>query len=363
MSLLTTGHSEYIRGHDGNLVTDTLCNSTGDKNKKCPDCDFRTVDPGSLTRHRKRQHQYVPAPRKARGTGGQSATATTRATRRHAPYSRSSPSSSSESLITAVFRESKYTALALAQSKPDTQDQECVNGYFWRIKDAERIARSPSPKIMYAAVDTGRHMEDNLTFTEEATSNDLKFRLPEEQILTFEQQPAIGNWDFAMTPADFNNCTSMMGENWVGGMIVNETELARYQSQQWSVPETLNFGLDFEAPYVQQQQQPFSGTDVTDHSYDWTTSFIPAPHCPSSASPASSEPALSLPSIYSPSSPSSLSDCTSYSPLSPPCSLTPGNSSFSLSPPPASEDFVFARPSPASSFPSPLAELSNQWDL
>ncbi|KAL0062553.1 hypothetical protein AAF712_010592 [Marasmius tenuissimus] len=345
-------------------VTTHYRTHTGDKNKKCPDCDFRTVDPGSLTRHRKRQHQYVPVPRKARGTGGQSATATTRATRRHAPYSRSSPSSSSESLIAPVFCESKYTALALAQSKPATQDQEGVNGYFWRIKDTERITRSPSPKIMYAAVDTGRHMEDGLAFAEGATSNGLKLDLTQDQALTFDQPTTIGNWDFAMPTVDFNNCTSVLGENWMGGMVVNEAELAQCQPQQWSIPETLNFGLDLEAPCVQQQpqQQQFLGTNATDHSHDWTTSFILAPYYPSSASPASSESTLSLPSIYSPSSPSSLPDVYSASsPFSPPCALTP-DSSFSLSPP-VSEEFVFAHPSPVSSFSSPLAELSNQWDL
>ncbi|KAK7449637.1 hypothetical protein VKT23_013112 [Stygiomarasmius scandens] len=31
--------------------------------ERCPDCDFRTKDPGCLTRHRKRYHDYVPQPR------------------------------------------------------------------------------------------------------------------------------------------------------------------------------------------------------------------------------------------------------------------------------------------------------------
>ncbi|KAJ7585223.1 hypothetical protein C8J56DRAFT_1053613 [Mycena floridula] len=38
---------------------------TGDKTQACPDCDFRTADPGSLTRHRKRIHDYVPRSRKS----------------------------------------------------------------------------------------------------------------------------------------------------------------------------------------------------------------------------------------------------------------------------------------------------------
>ncbi|KAJ4000326.1 hypothetical protein F5050DRAFT_562950 [Lentinula boryana] len=36
---------------------------------KCPTCDFETPDPGSLTRHRKRRHEYVPEPRKPRNPG------------------------------------------------------------------------------------------------------------------------------------------------------------------------------------------------------------------------------------------------------------------------------------------------------
>ncbi|KAJ3848441.1 hypothetical protein EV368DRAFT_2436, partial [Lentinula lateritia] len=37
---------------------------TQEKSKACPDCSFRTGDPSSLTRHRKRIHNYVPNPRK-----------------------------------------------------------------------------------------------------------------------------------------------------------------------------------------------------------------------------------------------------------------------------------------------------------
>ncbi|KAJ3754795.1 hypothetical protein EV360DRAFT_86512 [Lentinula raphanica] len=37
-----------------------------DKSQVCPSCEFKTCDPGSLTRHRKRIHGYVPKPRRAR---------------------------------------------------------------------------------------------------------------------------------------------------------------------------------------------------------------------------------------------------------------------------------------------------------
>ncbi|KAK7458069.1 hypothetical protein VKT23_009974 [Stygiomarasmius scandens] len=39
---------------------------TKSKTNCCPDCDFTTVDPGSLTRHRKRIHGYIPKPRQPR---------------------------------------------------------------------------------------------------------------------------------------------------------------------------------------------------------------------------------------------------------------------------------------------------------
>ncbi|KAJ7595667.1 hypothetical protein C8J56DRAFT_922890 [Mycena floridula] len=39
---------------------------TGNKSECCPDCDFKTSDPGSLTRHRKRFHNYIPQRRRAR---------------------------------------------------------------------------------------------------------------------------------------------------------------------------------------------------------------------------------------------------------------------------------------------------------
>ncbi|KAL0572809.1 hypothetical protein V5O48_009154 [Marasmius crinis-equi] len=39
----------------------TVRTSTGVKDLQCPDCDFRTVNPSSLTRHRKRRHEYRPS--------------------------------------------------------------------------------------------------------------------------------------------------------------------------------------------------------------------------------------------------------------------------------------------------------------
>ncbi|KAG6844392.1 hypothetical protein H0H87_007204 [Tephrocybe sp. NHM501043] len=43
-----------------------LFHITGEKPHACPDCDFRTADPGSFTRHRKNKHGYVPEPRRSK---------------------------------------------------------------------------------------------------------------------------------------------------------------------------------------------------------------------------------------------------------------------------------------------------------
>lgn len=40
--------------------------STKTKTNSCPECDFTTADPGSLTRHRKRIHGYIPKIRRSR---------------------------------------------------------------------------------------------------------------------------------------------------------------------------------------------------------------------------------------------------------------------------------------------------------
>ncbi|KAE9389664.1 hypothetical protein BT96DRAFT_1024956 [Gymnopus androsaceus JB14] len=39
---------------------------TKSKTNNCPECDFTTADPGSLTRHRKRIHGYIPQIRRSR---------------------------------------------------------------------------------------------------------------------------------------------------------------------------------------------------------------------------------------------------------------------------------------------------------
>ncbi|KAG6908295.1 hypothetical protein DXG01_005396 [Tephrocybe rancida] len=62
--------------------------STGDKPFGCPDCEFCTGDPGSLTRHRKNRHSYIPKStrKKARATESKKS---------HTLYKRPGPTASS----------------------------------------------------------------------------------------------------------------------------------------------------------------------------------------------------------------------------------------------------------------------------
>ena len=77
--------------------------STGEQPHTCPDCDeYRTADPGSLTRHRKKVHGYVPKPKsKSQSTASKS--------RRHAPYDRLRGSSLTSESSSSSPASSYYT--------------------------------------------------------------------------------------------------------------------------------------------------------------------------------------------------------------------------------------------------------------
>ncbi|KAF8066946.1 hypothetical protein FPV67DRAFT_1217863 [Lyophyllum atratum] len=87
---------QYQNLQKSNLNTH-ISTHTGEKPHACPDCEFRTADPGSLTRHRKRTHAYIPKHNSANAKS-----VGTKQSRRHAPYRRrASEESSSASLISS----------------------------------------------------------------------------------------------------------------------------------------------------------------------------------------------------------------------------------------------------------------------
>lgn len=57
MSLPTSGLSTALY-HSQLVIALTSCHSTGQKPEHCTFCSFKTSDPGSLTRHKKRLHNY-----------------------------------------------------------------------------------------------------------------------------------------------------------------------------------------------------------------------------------------------------------------------------------------------------------------
>ncbi|KAG6901781.1 hypothetical protein C0995_008027 [Termitomyces sp. Mi166 len=95
---------------------------TGEKPHACPDCDYRTADPGCLTRHRKKKHAYVPN----RRTGKAKVSIDTRTSRRHAPYKRKEVSSSpSPSPVSESLPEDFAATLASTYPSFGHSDASC----------------------------------------------------------------------------------------------------------------------------------------------------------------------------------------------------------------------------------------------
>ncbi|KAG7088843.1 hypothetical protein E1B28_012798 [Marasmius oreades] len=171
---------------------------TKERNQACPDCDSKFSDPGSLIRHRKNLHGYIPKARKTRQRGSTAApeqSSSTRGSRRHQPYSRSPSTSSSSSgssspeptaaasITTAATEvttttstpttnafpvilppEYDYTAMEsifLSKSRIHEADLNLNFNpdYFWLYQDAERIIRTPSPKILIPATGAGKEFQ------------------------------------------------------------------------------------------------------------------------------------------------------------------------------------------------------------
>ncbi|KAI3619678.1 transcriptional repressor ctcf-like [Moniliophthora roreri] len=172
---------------------------TKEKTHHCPDCDFSAVDPGSLTRHRRRKHNYIPKPRKSRATNtttpppesSSSTTATSRKSRRHQPYPHSRANSSPSPSASASASLSPRPSAASKSASPAPQPQSTTStsmfpvfiplatspqelrptfskrlipsdkdkDFFWLTELEDRIARSSTPKMTHPAVETTGQMQ------------------------------------------------------------------------------------------------------------------------------------------------------------------------------------------------------------
>ncbi|KAF8233861.1 hypothetical protein L208DRAFT_869779 [Tricholoma matsutake] len=96
-------------------VTTHYRTHTGEKPKSCPDCEYTTSDPGSLTRHRKRVHGYLPKRNASTNVHN------TKQSRRHSPYLRES---SAELLSMSFPKDERLDFRAFSESiasSPSTQ--------------------------------------------------------------------------------------------------------------------------------------------------------------------------------------------------------------------------------------------------
>lgn len=149
--------------------------STGEKPHACPDCDYRTADPGCLTRHRKRKHGYVP--NRKTGKAKVSTTTINKQSRRHTPYKRkeisASPIPASELLPEAFYATMDSTYLGFGTSDATCSEaQDNMFSFTWDknlfpLEGTSSILESrPSLDLPYSglspAVDTCSQLFDRI---------------------------------------------------------------------------------------------------------------------------------------------------------------------------------------------------------
>lgn len=184
------------------------------KNKFCPDCPNAFTDPGSLTRHRKRRHNYVPEPRKARSKVAKASVSTPSSTASRLPSlsppprglsvestatdrtgytSESTGSHSSQESSDREFDFHVYTVLTPefpSYLAPSMTSKSCVIKNE-QVSEAEPTIcyskfvdtlkeRTPSPKPLLPAVEAGTSLGD-LSYQEL-----LRLLSPEPEVLMLE---------------------------------------------------------------------------------------------------------------------------------------------------------------------------------
>lgn len=316
------------------LTQYSLCFSTGEKPHSCPDCPFTTADPGSLTRHRKNTHNYIPK----KGTS-KAKPAGTKQSRRRTPYSRAcsaesvSTSSSTWSLQSAElfldFCQTLYTSSSPIDKALDIS-QDNIFSYSWDkdpifsedislLSASEYFSTIPLPEIpqhLFPATDAGRQLEGDNDFLK-ALSLSPKATPTMSPSLSFDEIDAFLA-QYPTTPATISPTDT----------YINQPHVL-YASQAATVPanpRTPEYPLIPDVAYQQSFKSP-GVNNTMDSSFYWNS--------PDAFSPTSSPEG----STYG-SSPSS----SSYS------SPSPSNSSFvdyptsAFSMPDHMLDFVFPEP-------------------
>lgn len=94
---------------------------TRQKSQHCPDCAFCTSDPGSLTRHRKRLHGYVPRQRQSRDVRGRISPI-----KKTTTTTRTAPSSKAASAPVSVSDQDDDTVSMLSVESEDDAPEDSI---------------------------------------------------------------------------------------------------------------------------------------------------------------------------------------------------------------------------------------------
>ncbi|KAF5379352.1 hypothetical protein D9757_007671 [Collybiopsis confluens] len=190
-----------------------------EKRNACPECDFKTCDPGSLTRHRKRIHKYVPKPRKARtlkkprysphtfvassyGSDSESSQSSsslpTLFPYSFLPLSFLSKSDSSESLTSCNDNVCDIEAASQSSADDFPREAKSVTGFNQAWCDVDCSTESLTPRPLLPAVESTPSLEEFGQFQASDFSflhadNNAVYSFPD---LAFSQNDPFGlSWD------------------------------------------------------------------------------------------------------------------------------------------------------------------------
>ncbi|KAK0204700.1 hypothetical protein DFS33DRAFT_1322092 [Desarmillaria ectypa] len=116
---------------------------THQKSQHCPDCTFRTSDPGSLTRHRKRLHSYVPKQRQSRDARGRISPVKKIIT------TQSAPSAKATSTLASDSDQNDDTVSVFSVESEDDAPEEAMQDYRTIV---DRLIRPASSDLIHLAL-------------------------------------------------------------------------------------------------------------------------------------------------------------------------------------------------------------------